>query len=154
MSHSRFDGMRYGLSKGNDLKERYELTRDAGFGDEIKCRILLGTYSLSSGYSDEYYKKAVAMRQVITEDFTNAFTDVDVIISPTTPTVAFALGEKTKDPLAMYLADIFTVSANLAGVPAVSVPFGKIEGLPLGIQVMAPHFKDNNMLAIAALLEM
>lgn len=151
---ARFDGMRYGLSKGNDLKERYEMTRDEGFGDEIKRRILLGTFSLSSGYSDEYYNKAVAMREVITQDFTNAFTNVDVILSPTTPTVAFALGEKTSDPLAMYLADIFTVSANLAGVPAVSVPFGEIEGMPLGIQVMAPHFKDNTMLAIAALLEM
>ncbi len=150
---ARFDGMRYGLSKGNDLKERYALTRDEGFGDEIKRRILLGTFSLSSGYSDEYYNKAVAMREVITQDFTNAFTTVDVILSPTSPTVAFAFGEKTSDPLAMYLADIFTVSANLAGVPAVSVPFGTIDGLPLGVQVMAPHFKDNYMLAVAALLE-
>lgn len=150
---ARFDGMRYGLSKGNDLKERYALTRDEGFGDEIKRRILLGTFSLSSGYSDEYYNKSVAMREVITQDFTNAFTSVDVILSPTSPTVAFAFGEKTSDPLAMYLADIFTVSANLAGVPAVSVPFGTIDGLPLGVQVMAPHFKDNYMLAVAALLE-
>lgn len=140
---SRFDGVKYGLLKsGKNLLEDYQLTRGAGFGKEVRRRILLGAYVLSSGYYDAYYNKAVAVRDVITNDFAEAFKTVDVIATPTTPTPAFKIGDKASDPLAMYLADIFTVSANIASIPAISVPsgFAEVEGkkLPLGLQFMAP----------------
>lgn len=150
---ARYDGMRYGLSIGSTLGERYDATRDAGFGDEIKRRVMLGTFALSAGYYDAFYHKAIAMRDTITAEFSDSFMNVDVIISPTTPSAAFPLGEKVSDPLAMYLADIYTVSANLSGIPAISVPCGMSEGLPFGIQVMAPHMREDVMFHVATLLE-
>ncbi len=140
---ARFDGVKYGLYKpGENLLEDYKNTRGQGFGREVRRRILLGAYVLSSGYYDAYYNKAVAVREVITSDFNKAFEQVDVIITPTTPSPAFKIGDKSSNPLSMYLADIFTVSANIASVPAVSIPsgFASVEGkdLPLGIQFMAP----------------
>ncbi|MFA6552560.1 MAG: Asp-tRNA(Asn)/Glu-tRNA(Gln) amidotransferase subunit GatA [Candidatus Paceibacterota bacterium] len=140
---SRFDGVKYGLRKdGANLLEDYLETRGTGFGKEVRRRILLGTYVLSSGYYDAYYNKANAVREVIRQDFKNAFKDVDMILTPTAPTPAFKIGEKANDPLQMYLADIFTVTANIVGVPAISIPSGfeSVDGkkLPLGIQLMAP----------------
>lgn len=140
---ARFDGVKYGLHKsGATLLEDYQLTRGEGFGREVRRRILLGTYVLSSGYYDAYYNKAIAVRGVITEDFDKAFKNVDIIATPTTPTPAFKIGEKSSDPMSMYLADIFTVSANIASIPAISVPSGFVEvsgkRLPLGLQLMAP----------------
>lgn len=140
---ARFDGIRYGATHGATLLEKYVTTRTAGFGDEVKRRILLGTFALSSGYYEAYYKQSVAVRQLITNDFFNAFQEVDVIVGPTAPCTAFGIGEKTQDPLTMYLADIYTVSANLAGIPAMSIPCGTVRGLPVGLQLMAPHFKES-----------
>lgn len=148
---ARFDGVRYGLSKkGEDLIADYMKTRGEGFGREVRRRIMLGTYVLSAGYYDQYYGKAQKVRRLIKRDFENAFTSkdggVDAILMPTTPSPAFKLGEKTDDPLAMYLSDIFTVSANLAGVPAISVPARKTKkGLPIGIQLVAPWFKEETL---------
>lgn len=144
---ARFDGVRYGLShKGATPFEDYAKTRGEGFGREVRRRILLGTYVLSSGYYDAYYNKAWSLRNLISKDFENAFKDVDVIATPTTPTPAFKLGEKNNDPLQMYLEDIFTVPANLIGIPALSVPSGFTDRdgkkLPLGMQLMAPHFDE------------
>jgi aspartyl-tRNA(Asn)/glutamyl-tRNA(Gln) amidotransferase subunit A len=145
---ARFDGVKYGLHEaGKDLLEDYLLTRRTGFGKEVRRRILLGTYVLSTGYYDAYYNKALKLKDDMTERFKNLFTDVDLILTPTTPTPAFKIGEKTNDPLEMYLADIFTVTANIVGIPALSVPSGfSKEGsknLPLGIQFMAPHGGEN-----------
>lgn len=141
---ARFDGVKYGLHvEGKDLLEDYLKTRGQGFGKEVRRRILIGTYVLSAGYHDAYYNKAVMLRQKITEDFTKAFNEVDVIATPTTPGPAFKIGERINDPLAMYLEDIFTVPANIVGIPAVSIPSGFVEengiSLPLGIQFIAPH---------------
>jgi aspartyl-tRNA(Asn)/glutamyl-tRNA(Gln) amidotransferase subunit A len=140
---ARFDGIRYGLSlPGATTAEAYKNTKEAGFGAEVKRRILLGTYVLSHGYYDAYYNKAIKMRAKITEELDRVFESVDLIVTPTCPTPAFRPGEK-KDPLAMYLSDIFTVPANIAGIPAISIPNGKSsEGLPLDIQFMAPHFGE------------
>ena len=155
---ARFDGVRYGLSiKGDTLFDDYAKTRGSGFGKEVRRRIMLGAYVLSAGYYDAYYNKATAVRALIQKDFTEAFKEVDVIATPTSPTPAFKIGEKANDPLAMYLADIFTVPINLAGVPAISVPsgFGERDGkqLPLGFQIIAPHFKEERLFSLGADIE-
>jgi aspartyl-tRNA(Asn)/glutamyl-tRNA(Gln) amidotransferase subunit A len=154
---ARFDGVRYGLRVGDDgdrsLEEVMSLTRDAGFGPEVKRRIILGTYALSSGYYDAYYGQAQKVRTLITRDFTTAFEQVDVLISPTTPFVAFPFGSRTSDPYQMYLADLYTIPTNLYGGPAISVPCGLSEGLPVGFQVMAPTMADDRMYRVAAALE-
>ncbi len=142
---SRFDGVRYGLraDEARDLGDMYARTRSEGFGEEVKRRIMLGTYVLSAGYYDAYYNKAMKVRRLLKESFDAAFGQCDLILSPTTPTTAFKLGEKTDDPLSMYLQDIYTVSANLAGLSAISIPAGKDErGLPFGIQAQAPSFNE------------
>jgi aspartyl-tRNA(Asn)/glutamyl-tRNA(Gln) amidotransferase subunit A len=124
----------------------YINSRSEGFGPEVKRRIMLGTYVLSSGYYDAYYKKAQKVRRLIKEDFDKAFTEVDLIITPTTPSVAFKIGEKSNDPLQMYLSDIYTTSANLAGIPGLNVPIGKNQnGLPIGMQILSKHFDENKI---------
>jgi aspartyl-tRNA(Asn)/glutamyl-tRNA(Gln) amidotransferase subunit A len=151
--------MRYGLRVGDDGERSVEdvmaLTREAGFGAEVKRRIILGTFALSSGYYDAYYGQAQKVRTLITRDFTAAFERVDVLVSPTTPTTAFALGERVDDPMAMYLADLCTIPANLAGTPAMSVPCGLSpdDGLPVGFQVMAPALADDRLYLVGAALE-
>jgi aspartyl-tRNA(Asn)/glutamyl-tRNA(Gln) amidotransferase subunit A len=145
---SRFDGVRFGLHKeGKTGIDDYFETRGAGFGKEARRRILLGTYVLSSGYYDAYYNRANAVRRIITQDFVKAFENVDIILTPTTPAPAFKIGEKVSDPVAMYLEDIFTVTANLTGMPAMSIPsgFSEKEGkkLPLGIQLTARHGEES-----------
>ena len=152
---SRFDGVRFGhrCEKPRDLLDMYERSRGEGFGDEVKRRIMTGTYVLSAGYYDAYYLKAQKVRQLIAGDFARAFAEVDVVIGPTTPTAAFELGAKTSDPITMYLNDIYTIGANLAGLPAVSVPCGFVrEGdreLPAGLQLIGPHFGEARLLGIA-----
>jgi aspartyl-tRNA(Asn)/glutamyl-tRNA(Gln) amidotransferase subunit A len=154
---ARFDGVRYGLRVGDDgshsLEEVMSLTRDAGFGPEVKRRIILGTYALSAGYYDAYYGQAQKVRTLITRDFQAAFERVDAMVSPTTPFVAFPLGARTSDPYQMYLADLYTIPSNLYGGPAISVPCGLSEGLPVGLQVMAPTMADDRMYRVAAALE-
>jgi aspartyl-tRNA(Asn)/glutamyl-tRNA(Gln) amidotransferase subunit A len=154
---ARFDGVRFGLRAGDDgqrsLEEVMSLTRDAGFGSEVKRRIILGTYALSSGYYDAYYGQAQKVRTLITRDFTAAFEQVDVLVSPTTPFVAFPIGARTSDPYQMYLADLYTIPTNLYGGPAISVPCGLSEGLPVGLQIMAPTMGDDRMYRVAAALE-
>jgi aspartyl-tRNA(Asn)/glutamyl-tRNA(Gln) amidotransferase subunit A len=148
---ARFDGVRYGFrAKANTLSEMYRQTRDSGFGVEVKRRIMLGTYALSAGYYDAYYLKAQKVRTLLTRDFHEAFKKVDVIATPTCPTPAFKLGEKIDDPLAMYLADIYTVTANLAGIPGISIPCGENhEKLPIGLQLFAGHFDEGTLLRVA-----
>jgi aspartyl-tRNA(Asn)/glutamyl-tRNA(Gln) amidotransferase subunit A len=148
---ARYDGVRYGFrARANTLSEMYRQTRDSGFGLEVKRRIMLGTYALSAGYYDAYYLKAQKVRTLLTRDFDEAFKKVDVIAAPTCPTVAFKLGEKVNDPLAMYLADIYTVTANLAGIPGISIPCGENhEKLPIGLQVFARHFDEATLLRVA-----
>jgi aspartyl-tRNA(Asn)/glutamyl-tRNA(Gln) amidotransferase subunit A len=153
---ARFDGVRYGFrARGaKTLGEMYRQTRDGGFGMEVKRRIMLGTYALSAGYYDAYYLKAQKVRTLLTRDFDEAFKQVDVIAAPTAPTAAFKLGEKVDDPLAMYLADIYTVTANLAGIPGISVPCGETrEGLPIGLQILGRHFDEGTVLMVAAAFE-
>jgi aspartyl-tRNA(Asn)/glutamyl-tRNA(Gln) amidotransferase subunit A len=153
---SRFDGVRFGLrsAEAKTLSEMYRKTRDEGFGPEVKRRILLGTYALSAGYYDAYYKKAQQVRALLTRDFLTAFNEVDVIVGPMTPTPAFKLGEKTDDPVAMYLADIYSVAASLAGICAVSVPCGETkDGLPIGVQIMGKHFDEGTMLRVGLAVE-
>ncbi len=154
---ARFDGVRYGLRVGDDgthsLEEVMSLTRDAGFGPEVKRRIILGTFALSSGYYDAYYGQAQKVRTLIARDFAAAFEQADVLIAPTTPFVAFPFGSRTGDPYQMYLADLFTIPSNLYGGPAISVPCGLSEGLPVGLQVMAPTMADDRMYRIGAALE-
>jgi aspartyl-tRNA(Asn)/glutamyl-tRNA(Gln) amidotransferase subunit A len=154
---ARFDGVRYGLRVGDDgarsLEEVMSLTREAGFGPEVKRRIILGTYALSSGYYDAYYGQAQKVRTLITRDFQAAFEKADVLVSPTTPFVAFPFGSRTSDPYQMYLADLFTIPTNLYGGPAISVPSGLSDGLPVGFQVMAPTMADDRMYRVAAALE-
>jgi aspartyl-tRNA(Asn)/glutamyl-tRNA(Gln) amidotransferase subunit A len=148
---ARYDGVRYGLrAPGATLTEMYCKTREQGFGPEVKRRIMLGTYVLSAGYYDAYYLRAQKVRALIARDFTEAFEKVDAIITPTTPTPAFKLGERTADPLQMYLADIYTVTGSLAGIPGISIPCGKTKAaLPVGLQIFAPHFAESRMLQIA-----
>ncbi|HVE63712.1 MAG TPA: Asp-tRNA(Asn)/Glu-tRNA(Gln) amidotransferase subunit GatA [Mycobacteriales bacterium] len=156
---ARFDAMRYGLRVGDDgtrsAEEVMSMTRDAGFGDEVKRRIVLGTYALSSGYYDAFYGQAQRVRTLITDDFTAAFERCDVLVSPTTPTTAFRLGERIDDPLAMYLADLCTIPSNLSGGAAMSVPCGLApdDGLPVGLQIMAPALADDRMYRVAAAFE-
>ena len=152
---ARYDGVRYGLRvEGNTLMDMYRKTRERGFGSEVKRRIMLGTYALSSGYYDAYYLRAQKVRSLIARDFAQAFEKVDVIVTPTAPTPAFKLGEKTADPLEMYLADIYTVTGSLAGVPGISVPCGKTAaGLPIGMQVFGSHFGEARVLQLARALE-
>jgi aspartyl-tRNA(Asn)/glutamyl-tRNA(Gln) amidotransferase subunit A len=153
---ARYDGVKYGLrvKSGRDLLEMYKKTRSEGFGQEVKRRIMLGTYVLSSGYYDAYYKKASQVRGLIKKDFDEAFKKCDIILTPTSPTPAFRIGEKTDDPMQMYLSDIFTISANLAGIPGLSVPCGFTKsGLPIGVQFLAGHFAEGNLLRIASAYE-
>jgi aspartyl-tRNA(Asn)/glutamyl-tRNA(Gln) amidotransferase subunit A len=152
---ARYDGVRYGLRvPGATLLEMYKKTRGAGFGAEVKRRIMLGTYALSSGYYDAYYLKAQKARGLIARDFTDAFARVDAVVTPTSPTPAFRLGERTNDPLQMYLADIFTVTGSLAGVPGISVPCGRSRaGLPVGLQILGPHFSEARVLQLAHAFE-
>jgi aspartyl-tRNA(Asn)/glutamyl-tRNA(Gln) amidotransferase subunit A len=149
---ARFDGVRYGFrAQGvRSLSEMYRRSRDLGFGTEVKRRIMLGTYALSAGYYDAYYLKAQKVRTLLTRDFDNAFKQVDAIVAPTSPTAAFKLGDKTEDPLAMYLADIYTVTANLAGIPGISIPCGQTkEKLPIGMQIFGKHFDEATILRLA-----
>jgi aspartyl-tRNA(Asn)/glutamyl-tRNA(Gln) amidotransferase subunit A len=154
---ARFDGVRFGLRVGDDgshdLDEVMALTREQGFGPEVKRRIILGTYALSSGYYEAYYGQAQKVRTLISRDFSAAYEDVDVLVSPTTPTVAFPLGARVDDPIAMYAADLCTLPASLAGVPAISVPVGLSDGLPVGFQIMAPALADDRCYRVAAALE-
>jgi aspartyl-tRNA(Asn)/glutamyl-tRNA(Gln) amidotransferase subunit A len=148
---ARFDGVRYGYraSDAHSLSEMYRRSRDQGFGPEVKRRIMLGTYALSAGYYDAYYLKAQKVRTLLAQDFALAFNKVDAIVTPTSPTPAFKLGEKVDDPLAMYLADIFTVTANLAGIPGISVPCGETkEKLPIGLQILGKHFDEATILRV------
>ena len=148
---SRFDGVRFGHRADNpvDLMDLYCRTRSEGFGTEVKRRIMTGTYVLSAGYYDAYYLQAQKVRQLISQDFKAAFEQVDVIAGPTTPTPAFALGDKMDDPITMYLNDIYTIGANLAGLPGISVPCGLVGGLPVGLQLVGPHFAEETLLACA-----
>jgi len=151
---ARFDGIRYGLSeKADNLLDVYRKTKGKGFGSEVKRRIMLGTYTLSSGYYDAYYKKAQEVRQLIKQDFAKAFEKVDIIFAPTSPVPAIKIGEKTEDPLSMYLMDIYTVSVNLAGLPGISIPAGKIGELPVGLQIIGKQFEESNILAVAQEME-
>ena len=154
---ARFDGVRYGLRVGDDgarsLEEVMSLTREAGFGPEVKRRIMLGTYALSSGYYDAYYGQAQKVRTLLSRDFVRAFEEVDVLVSPTTPFVAFPFGSRTSDPYQMYLADLYTIPTNLYGGPAISVTCGLSEGLPVGFQIMAPTVADDRMYRVGAALE-
>jgi aspartyl-tRNA(Asn)/glutamyl-tRNA(Gln) amidotransferase subunit A len=151
---ARYDGVRYGYrtAKAKTLLENYLKTRAEGFGDEAKRRIMLGTYALSAGYYDAYYLQAQKMRTLIKDDFEKVFKKVDCLLTPTVPTVAFKIGEKINDPLTMYLADIYTVSANVAGLPAISVPCGLAHQMPVGLQIMAPWFGEEKLFEVANLI--
>ena len=148
---ARYDGVRYGLraASAGGVTEMYEETRSLGFGDEVKRRIMLGTYALSSGYYEAYYDQAQKVRTLIIRDFESAFEDFDFLVSPTAPTTAFRLGEKTADPLTMYMSDICTIPVNLAGLPAISLPAGLSDGLPVGLQIIAPPFTATKLLQAA-----
>jgi aspartyl-tRNA(Asn)/glutamyl-tRNA(Gln) amidotransferase subunit A len=153
---ARFDGVRYGYraKDARTLSEMYRRSRDQGFGAEVKRRIMLGTYALSAGYYDAYYLKAQRVRTLLTRDFEDAFKKVDAIVAPVSPTAAFKLGEKVDDPLAMYLADIYTVTADLAGIPGISVPCGETrEKLPIGLQILGKHFDESTILRVAQATE-
>jgi aspartyl-tRNA(Asn)/glutamyl-tRNA(Gln) amidotransferase subunit A len=153
---ARYDGTRYGYrsAEARDLADVYVKSRSAGFGRETKRRIMLGTYVLSAGYYDAYYRKAQKVRRLIQKDFLDAFEDVECILMPTAPTTAFTFGEKVDDPLQMYLSDVFTVSANLAGIPAMSVPQGRdLQGLPIGVQILGRQFDESTILRVADYLE-
>ncbi len=148
---ARFDGVRFGhrAKDPRDLMDLYKRSRGEGFGAEVKRRIMTGTYVLSAGYYDAYYLKAQKVRQLIADDFKRAFGNVDVLMGPTTPTAAFPLGDKTSDPITMYLNDIYTIGANLAGLPAMSIPCGFVGGLPVGLQIVGPHFSEGKLLNAA-----
>ena len=153
---ARYDGVKYGFRSANinSLDDMYEATRSEGFGKEVKRRILIGTYVLSAGYYDAYYLKAQKVRKLITNDFMEAYKECDFILTPTTPSAAFPIGEKEDDPIKMYLNDIFTVPASLAGIPGISIPFGKSkEGLPLGVQILSKHFEEQTIFNVASYLE-
>ncbi len=159
---SRYDGIKYGLStsirekqktRNNDLMDIYLSSRGEGFGDEVKRRIILGTYALSSGYYEAYYLRAQKVRTLIKKDFALAFKKVDVILTPVAPTTAFKIGEKTKNPLTMYLCDIFMGAVNLAGLPAISIPCGKIGKLPVGLQIIAPYLQENRIFTLGKIFE-
>ncbi|WP_421682431.1 Asp-tRNA(Asn)/Glu-tRNA(Gln) amidotransferase subunit GatA [Stutzerimonas urumqiensis] len=148
---SRFDGVRFGYRCENpaDLTDLYKRSRAEGFGDEVKRRIMVGTYALSAGYYDAYYLKAQRIRRLIKNDFVEAFTEVDLILGPTTPNLAWKLGEKNADPVSAYLEDIYTITANLAGIPGLSMPAGFVDGLPVGVQLLAPYFQEARLLNVA-----
>lgn len=148
---SRFDGVRFGYRCENpaNLEDLYKRSRGEGFGDEVKRRIMVGTYALSAGYYDAYYKKAQKIRRLIKQDFDEAFEDVDVILGPTSPHTAFRLGEKNSDPVTMYLEDIYTIAVNLAGIPGMSLPAGLLGGLPIGMQLVGPAFSEARLLNVA-----
>ena len=148
---SRFDGVRFGYrcDAPKDLTDLYKRSRGEGFGAEVKRRIMTGTYVLSAGYFDAYYLKAQKVRRLITDDFRSAFQQVDLLIGPTTPTPAFDIGAKVDDPVTMYLNDIYTIGANLAGLPGLSMPCGLIDGLPMGLQLIGPHFAEGKLLNAA-----
>ncbi|MDR0677350.1 MAG: Asp-tRNA(Asn)/Glu-tRNA(Gln) amidotransferase subunit GatA [Holosporaceae bacterium] len=152
---ARFDGVRYGFrAAGETIDEVYANTREEGFGEEVKRRILIGTYVLSAGHYDAYYTKAQRIRQLITQDFLSIFKSVDVLLTPTTPTSAFAFGEEPTNPVTMYLNDVFTVTANIAGLPAISVPINlDRQGRPLGLQLIAPHFREELLVQVGSVLE-
>ncbi|MBA3440881.1 MAG: Asp-tRNA(Asn)/Glu-tRNA(Gln) amidotransferase subunit GatA, partial [Pyrinomonadaceae bacterium] len=153
---ARYDGVRYGFraEESRTLQEMYRRTREEGFGPEVKRRIMLGTYVLSSGYYEAYYRKAQQVRALLKSDFARAFESCDAILTPTAPTPAFLLGEKTDDPLAMYLSDIYTCTANLAGVPGISVPCGlSSQGLPIGLQLMCRHWDEATLARLAHIYE-
>ncbi len=151
---ARYDGIRYGLSeKGENLLEGYLKTKQKGFGDEVTRRIMMGTYVLSAGYYDAYYLKAQKVRTLIKQDFDDVFKKVDVLMGPVSPTPAFKIGEKMDDPVSMYLTDIYTVSVNLAGIPAISIPAGEIGNLPVGLQIMGKQFDDERILQVAKFYE-
>jgi aspartyl-tRNA(Asn)/glutamyl-tRNA(Gln) amidotransferase subunit A len=152
---ARFDGIRYGVrfEGAADLLEHYERTRGQGFGQEVKRRIMLGTFALASGYYDAYYARAQRVRTLIVRDFARVFEDVDLLLSPTSPTVAFGFGERTDDPYEMYLSDVCTIPTNLAGLPALSIPCGRSDGLPVGLQIIGPAFSENRLLGAAHALE-
>jgi aspartyl-tRNA(Asn)/glutamyl-tRNA(Gln) amidotransferase subunit A len=151
---ARFDGVRYGpRAEAETLTDQYELTRGGLFGPEVKRRIMLGTFALASGYYDAYYRQAQRVRTLIVEDFARAFAEVDLVASPTSPTVAFPLGERTADPYSMYLADVCTIPVSLAGLPAISIPCGLSGGLPVGLQLAGPAFSENRLFAAAHALE-
>ena len=153
---ARFDGARYGFrsKQSSSLIKMYKASRSEGFGAEVKRRIMLGTYVLSSGYYDAYYKKAQQVRRKIKEDFVNAFSQVDILLTPTTPTTAFKLGEKTTDPIQMYLSDIFTTSANLAGIPGINIPIGKDKNnMPIGLQLLSNQFEEEKLLQLGSTIE-
>ncbi|GAB6388107.1 Asp-tRNA(Asn)/Glu-tRNA(Gln) amidotransferase subunit GatA [Stutzerimonas marianensis] len=148
---SRFDGVRFGYRCADpvDLTDLYKRSRAEGFGDEVKRRIMVGTYALSAGYYDAYYLKAQRIRRLIKNDFVSAFEEVDLILGPTTPNLAWKLGEKNADPVSAYLEDIYTITANLAGIPGLSMPAGFIDGLPVGVQLLAPYFQEGRLLNVA-----
>jgi aspartyl-tRNA(Asn)/glutamyl-tRNA(Gln) amidotransferase subunit A len=153
---ARFDGVRYGYRApdANTLSSMYRRSREGGFGPEVKRRIMLGTYVLSAGYYDAYYKKAQQVRRLLANDFLAAFQQVDAILTPTAPTPAFKLGEKVDDPMSMYLADIYTVTASLAGICGISVPCGNSrEGLPIGMQILGKHFDESTVFRVAQAVE-
>ena len=151
---SRYDGVRYGVRASNEsVEDMYVKTRTQGFGSEVKRRIMIGNYVLCSGFYDAYYKKASQVRRLIKQDFENALKEVDIILTPTSPVLAFKKGEKIKDPVTMYLSDIYTVSINLAGLPALSVPSGLINGLPVGMQLISNYFREDLLLNVANIYE-
>jgi aspartyl-tRNA(Asn)/glutamyl-tRNA(Gln) amidotransferase subunit A len=152
---ARFDGVRYGhrTAQGEDLYEMYVRTRSEGFGAEVKRRIMIGTYALSAGYYDAYYAQAQRTRTLIIQDFERAFGHFDFLISPTSPTVAFKIGERTTDPLAMYLSDLCTIPVNLAALPGISIPAGFSDGMPVGLQLVGPHFSERGLLDAAYAVE-
>jgi len=153
---ARYDGARYGYraARVRDLAGMYSKSRSEGFGSEVKRRIMLGTYVLSAGYYDAYYRKGQKVRRLIREDFLTAFKSFDCLVTPTSPTTAFKAGEKADDPLKMYLSDIYTTSANLAGIPGISIPCGTDhQGLPIGLQILGRHFDESTILKVADFLE-
>ena len=148
---ARYDGVRYGYrcESPQDLQDMYERSRGEGFGAEVKRRIMIGTYALSAGYYDAYYLKAQQIRRLIRDDFAQGFEEVDVIMAPTSPTTAFKIGERIDDPVTMYLSDVYTIAVNLAGLPAISVPAGFSQGLPVGLQIISNYFEEGRLLNMA-----
>jgi aspartyl-tRNA(Asn)/glutamyl-tRNA(Gln) amidotransferase subunit A len=151
---ARYDGVRYGLrAEGDDIISMFKKTRSEGFGEEVKRRIMLGTYALSTGYYDAYYLKALKVRTLVKRDFDRAFEKYDCLLTPTTPTTAFNFGDKINDPLSMYMNDICTIPVNLAGIPALSMPFGMSNGRPVGIQLIGKPFGEGTLLRVGYTLE-